>query len=1009
MDMPHQSKGQRSKTLTYNPSQPQADASAMANHEQELLGRIASLEATVAELRQVERRLATQHASARVLAEAESLGDATRGILQVICESLGWAHGAVWTADDTADVLRRQDGWHMPGREFAAFEAASRERTYGRGIGLPGRVWASGKPVWVPDVMALTEDASFPRAPFAVRAGLRAAVGFPIELGSDILGVMEFFSEEIRPPDESLMEMLAAIGSQIGRFIEHKHAEDALRESEKRFRDLFEDAPIAYHEIDITGIVQRVNRAECQLLGRNASEIVGRYNWELLAPEAQASSREQTLRKLARELEIKPVEREYIGKDGSRHTMEIHAKLIEDSAGQVIGLRAAKLDVTARKQAEAQLKKAKEMAEAASRAKGDFLANMSHEIRTPMNAIIGMTELALSTGLSAEQREFLGVVHDSAHSLLALLNDILDFSKIEAGRFELESIDFNLRETLGRTLDTLALRAGEKGLELACHVLPDVPDRLVGDPNRLRQIVVNLVGNAIKFTERGEVVARVDVESASDDEARLHFSVIDTGIGIPEDKQKIIFEAFSQADSSTTRRYGGTGLGLAISSQLVSMMGGRIAVDSAPGRGSTLHFTARFDRRAGEAAPASPAELARLDGLRVLIVDDNATNRRILEEMLTIWRMTTSTAASGVEALRALEDARASGGVYELVLLDALMPEMDGLTLAERIRSHPGLRDTTLMMLSSAGHPDHAKRAQQLGIARYLTKPVKQSELLEAMVAALGEPSPAARAASAIPAVSGASSSHPRRILLAEDNVVNQKLAVQWLKKWGHSVVVAGNGREALAVLEREPFDLVLMDLQMPEMGGLEATAAIRRAEQTTGRHLPIVAMTAHAMESDRERCLAAGMDGYIAKPIRPEEMFQAIEQIAAQPRVATDSPGADILDTQDLLERFDHDSELLRDALQEFCDAYPGQLSQVREALARADADAAARLAHSLKGAVGNFSAPAAFAAVQKLELLARTGDLVGAAVACGELETAIERVTPALAALTRAQGSQP
>jgi CheY-like chemotaxis protein/HPt (histidine-containing phosphotransfer) domain-containing protein len=392
----------------------------------------------------------------------------------------------------------------------------------------------------------------------------------------------------------------------------------------------------------------------------------------------------------------------------------------------------------------------------------------------------------------------------------------------------------------------------------------------------------------------------------------------------------------------------------------------------------------------------------------VLIVDDNATNRRILDEMLTTWRMKTSLVASGAEALRALEEVLASGGTYDLVLLDALMPEMDGLTLAERIRSHPGLRETTLMMLSSAGHPDHAARAQQLGIARYLTKPVKQLELLEAIAAALGEPSSAAQAASAA-TVSTATSGRARRILLAEDNVVNQKLAVQWLKKWGHSVVVANNGREALALLEREPVDLVLMDLQMPEMGGLEATAAIREQEKTTGRHLPIVAMTAHAMESDRERCMAAGMDGYIAKPIRPAEMFQAIEHAAVPPQAGTDVAAADVLDTKDLLDRFDHDGELLREALQDFCDTYPGQLSQLREAVARADADAAARLAHSLKGAVGNFSAPAAWAAAQKLETLARRGDFAGAAAACGELAAAIERVTPALTALTRDRGSQP
>src|SRR5688572_6834927 len=514
---------------------------------------------------QAERRLTTQQATTRVLAELGTLREAAPRILQAVCEGLGWDHGGLWSVDRLAGVLRCEDIWHVPTAPFAEFTATSRRMTFSPGIGLPGRVWASRVPVWVPDVV---NDTNFPRAGVASKEGLHAALGVPICAANDVLGVMEFFAREIRVPDDHVLQMMEGIGSQIGRFMEQKNAEDAMRASEKRFRDLFEDAPIAYHETDTEGIVRRVNRAECLLLGREPSQIIGKHAWELLAPEAQERSREAMRGKLSREMQVEVVERDYVAADGTRHTMEIHASLIEDHNGRVVGIRSAKLDVTARKRAEAELKKAKEAAEAASRAKGEFLANMSHEIRTPMNAIIGMTELALNTQLSGEQREFLGIVHDSADSLLGLLNDILDFSKIEAGRFELESIGFSLHESLGQTLDTLALRAEQKGLELACHILAAVPDALVGDPARLRQIVVNLVGNAIKFTERGEVVVRVATERQSEDVVRLHFTVADTGIGIPEDKLQLIFEAFSQADTSTTRRYGGTGLGLAISSQL---------------------------------------------------------------------------------------------------------------------------------------------------------------------------------------------------------------------------------------------------------------------------------------------------------------------------------------------------------------------------------------------------------------------------------------------------------
>ena len=549
---------------------------------------------------------------------------------------------------------------------------------------------------------------------------------------------------------------------------------------------------------------------------------------------------------------------------------------LRDAEGKTIGTIGISRDISDRKRAELHMQAAKEAAEAASRAKSDFLANMSHEIRTPMNAIIGMTELVLDTELNASQRDYLKMVQESGECLLSVINDILDFSKIEAGKLDLERAPFDLRESLGDTMKSLAVRAHAKGLELACQIRPDVPDRLMGDAGRLRQIVVNLVGNAVKFTEAGEVVLDVDRQSQSDEEVVLHFTVSDTGIGIPEEKQAAIFEAFEQADSSTTRRFGGTGLGLAISTRLVRAMNGRIWVESEVGRGSKFHFTARFGIPTGTPTVVSPAKTAIIRGTRVLVVDDNATNRRILEEMLCNWGMRPVTAAGAGEALRLLREAQQAGDPYVLVLTDANMPDIDGFSLAEQVKQDAQVGSTVIMMLTSGDRPGDISRCQQLGVAAYLLKPIKQSELFDAIALALGISEPEDEAAET-PAAEQASRLPALRILLAEDSLVSQKLAMGLLEKYGHTVVIANHGREAVAALESQDFDLVLMDVQMPEMDGFEATGVIRAKEKRTGGHIPIIAMTAHAMKGDRERCLEAGMDGYISKPIRVKEVFETI------------------------------------------------------------------------------------------------------------------------------------
>jgi PAS domain S-box-containing protein len=773
------------------------------------------------------------------------------------------------------------------------------------------------------------------------------------------------------------------------------------KRSELQYRALFENVNDAVFLVEIRpdgtfGRFLQVNEMVCSRLGYSREELLQMSPQDIDAPEyagQRATALSVTLRS-----ERNLFQMEQVTKAGTRIPVELSTHIFR--IGEQRQLLAVSRDISERKRAEQELLQAKQTAETASRAKGEFLANMSHEIRTPINGVLGMSELLLDTDLTREQREYLLMLKSSGESLLTVINEILDFSKVESGKLELDAIEFNLHDSMGETMRSLALRAHQKGLELVYEIAPDVPVYVAGDPGRLRQILVNLVGNAIKFTDRGEVIVLTRCNARDDQELELQFSVTDTGIGIPPEKHSLIFEAFAQADSGTTRQFGGTGLGLAISARLAGLMGGRIWVESSVGRGSTFHFTARLGVAANQHAPAMQNFQADLLRLPVLIVDDNATNRRILTEMTRDWGMEASSAENGPAALEALKEAESGGRCFRLALLDANMPGMDGFELAERMKKDPQLSGALIMMLTSSGQHGDAARCRKLGVAAYLLKPIRRSELLSAILTVLGQATTES-SPSLVTRHTLRESSRGLRILVAEDNRVNQVLVLRLLEKLGHSVALANNGLEALTQTGAQTFDLIFMDVQMPEMDGFTATQKIREIETRTGLHVPIIAMTAHAMKGDKERCLAAGMDGYLSKPLNIHDIQKTIARILNHSASENPLPVRPVSwDAAAALERVGGDEKLLREIVQIFVEETPKLMVILRQALISDDVEQLESTAHSLKGELGYLGAASLSQKARELEESAQRRDLARAAALLSVFESEIAELVVSMRA---------
>lgn len=952
--------------------------------------------------------------------------------LRIMCETAEWPVGLAWLPDPAGESLAVSDIWHVGDEPaLSAIRTWRNSHPIRRREDLAGRIWEADEPAWSSDIAA---DPVTSHLSGLSEFGLRGAFGFPVHVHRETVAILMFLSPAGINPDTRLMLWARTLENQLGRVLERRRWE-AERLQLAAIVDSSYDAIIGK---SMDGTIISWNAGAEATYGYTDREAIGQ-SARILIPEP-FGNQDPELADIARYgrhfNQFETVRRR---KDGRKIDVTMTVSPIRDASGRVIGTSSIERDTTHRRRREDDLKQATRAAEAASRTKNEFLANVSHELRTPMNAIIGMVELSLVTeGLVPIVRDYLATASESAHVLLSLLDDLLDFSRMEAGRFELDPQPFNLRQTLEEAMRILSLRAHERGLELACDVQPDVPDRLEGDSRRIRQIIMNLAGNSIKFTEQGEVVVRVSVESRQNDEIQLLISVRDTGIGIAPEDQKRIFSPFTQVDASTTRRFTGTGLGLSICNELVERMGGRIWLESNPGEGTTFFCTPRF-RVLPDAPNEDEAIVRELRDLQVLIVDDNATNRRILEQSLNSWSMKPLAVADGQTALQQIERALEAGHPYPLIIVDGLMPVLDGFTLIETLQKRGLAAGAKILMLSSADRNTFEERCRNLTVNAYLEKPVSQSLLLDAIMTALQGPQLRHDAVAKI-----LSTPLSLNILVAEDTPANQRVVQAILERRGHRVHIAHNGREAIDLHERAPFDIILMDVQMPTMDGLQATAVIRSLSEEFSR-VPIIAMTAHAMRGDRERCLAAGMTSYISKPIDANQLVKLVERVSRefrharsawvpQPhirnsaehmdpankteldlfRAVSDAPTAlprgstlasamsasdrPVINVAGALSRLGGDQGLLRDMATFFLEDTGKLLTDLEVALQKGETESATRQAHSLKGLSANFNADTCVATAFAMEEACRTGNLEAAKILLPNLKFEVDRLCEAL-----------
>ncbi|MBI1747394.1 MAG: response regulator [Acidobacteria bacterium] len=938
------------------------------------------------------------------LTESDTLRRMLELCAEAVMRHLSAAFVRIWTLDGDKNVLELQANAGMPsqanGPPWQALWGPPRH----------GLLTQERSP-YINN--AIISDPQFPDQGWIVQEGLVAFAGHPLMVGAQLVGVLEMFSR--RPITENHLQALGSVARWIALGVARKRIEDA----QARLTAIIEATPDLVSIADLHGRQFYLNKAGRRMLGIGDNENTKSINLREHCPPWARLLIENTAIPEALCQGVWSGESTFQNRDGRELPVSqvIIAHTKPDGAVEFLSTIAR--DISERKQTEKELNEAKEAAEAAACAKSQFLANMSHEIRTPMNGVIGMTALLLDSNLSAEQREYTEAVNSSGKALLTIINDILDFSKIEVGKLSLEIIDFDLRQSIEEVTELLAAQAQNKGLELASLVCYDVPTPLRGDPGRLRQILTNLVGNAVKFTEKGEVIIRATLIEDTVDSVMIRFSVTDTGIGIPPEARALLFKCFSQADSSTTRRYGGTGLGLAISKELAKLMGGEIDVESKPGQGSTFWFTARLEKQPVCAQPALGAR-SELGGLRVLIVDDNAANRSILHHQITPWGTKNDCAEDAMSALALLHAAAGRGEPYDVAILDMQMPGMDGIELARSIKADPAIAPVRLIMLTSLGVRGQAQQARQVGVAAYLTKPARQSQLYECIATVMGLPpvSPSVSTTTAAPLVTRHSLAEANgraraHILVAEDNEVNQKVAVRMLEKLGYRADLAGNGLAAVEACVRTRYSAVLMDCQMPEMDGYEATAEIRRREGDA-RRTPIIAMTANAMQGDRDMCLAIGMDDYIAKPVKFEELEAVLDRwvllstatTGDEGRAARQTEEQDVaVDTTVLAALRELQAEDEPDILTELIDLFmrdaPLRLTALKEATERRDAQALKLTAHSLKGSAGNLGARRMAKISAELEALSQTTDLGRAEKLVAQLEVELGRVRRELEAI--------